>query len=90
MKIKSRECITHMQWLRKTWQLNGFKVIYAKPNQLKRRREISDNSYVQKKTKDPFLRTILWIFVKHAKNFTGITKDPLRTDSKHVELQSEL
>ena len=39
---------------------NGFKVIHAKTNQLNRRREVKDNSYVQKKTQDPIVRTVLW------------------------------
>ena len=38
-----------MQWSCKTWRRNGFKAIYATPTQLKRRREISETSYVQKK-----------------------------------------
>ena len=44
------------------------KFFRAKPNQLKRRREISDISYVQKKTQDPFTRTILRDSFKLAKS----------------------
>ena len=40
------------------------KLSMQKQNQLRRRREVEDNSYVQKKTQDPFVRTILWNLLK--------------------------
>ena len=54
MKNKNRDCITDMQWSSKHCRRNGFKVIHARPDQLKRRREISGTYYVQKKIQDPF------------------------------------
>ena len=47
----------HFNWLCKTWRLNGFRVVHTKPNQLIRRREVFDNSFTQKKTLNPFIRT---------------------------------
>ena len=49
MKSNDRDCITNMQWLCKTWRLNVFKVIHAKPKKLRRRREVFENSHVQMK-----------------------------------------
>ena len=49
MKSNNPECITNMQWLCKTWRLTGFKVIHAKPNQPRRRRDVFEHSYVQMK-----------------------------------------
>ena len=49
-----------IHWLCKIWRRNGFSIIHAKPNQLKRRREDSDNSSAQKKNQYPSLRTVLW------------------------------
>ena len=48
----------------KTWRLNGFKVIHAKPYQFRRRREISKHSYVERRTPDQIMRTILWSVLK--------------------------
>ena len=45
MKIKNLDCITHMQWSCKTWRRNRFKVIHGRPNQFKRRKEISQHSW---------------------------------------------
>ena len=60
MKSKNRECITTMQSLCKAWRRNGFKVIHASQNQLRRRREVFEHSYTQKEIRDPFIRIILW------------------------------
>ena len=60
MKNKNRDCIAHMRWSCKTWRRNGFKVIHVKPEQLKRRIQVSENSYVREKTQDPCVRTNLW------------------------------
>ena len=49
-----------MQWLCKIWRLNGFKGIHAWPCQLRRRREVSENSHVQKGIHNPFVRTNFW------------------------------
>ena len=62
MKSKNRDCTTNMQWLCKTWRQNRFKVIQAKPNQLRRRREALEHYQVKKKTQDQFIRTSLSIF----------------------------
>ena len=40
-----------MQWLCKTWQRHGFTVLHARPNQLRRRREVLENSCIQKKSR---------------------------------------
>ena len=74
-KNKNPDCITNMQWLCKTWRPNGVKVIHAKPNQLRKRREVSEHSYVQKKTQDPHFRTIPWNLLKAAKSWIGILRD---------------
>ena len=68
MKNKNLDCVTDLQWSCKTWRRNGFKVIRARPNQFKRRREVFEHSYVQKKTQDPFIRTILGNLLKLAKS----------------------
>ena len=34
-----------------------FYIFLAKPNQIRNRRQVLDNSYVQKKNQDPFFRT---------------------------------
>ena len=54
MKSTNLDCITNMQWLCRTWQCHGFKVIHAETNQLRRRREVLDNSYVHKKAQHPY------------------------------------
>ena len=46
---QSRVCIINMQWLCRTWRRNGFKVTHAKPDQVRKRREVLEHSYVQKK-----------------------------------------
>ena len=65
---KNRYCITNIVWLCKTCRLDGFKVIQAKPNQLRRRGEVSNNSCTKKKIGDPFVQTIVWKLSKIAKN----------------------
>ena len=45
MKSNNLDCITDVQWSCKTWRGSGFKVIHAKPNQLRRRREVSRSIY---------------------------------------------
>ena len=64
MKSKNPDCISDVQWSCKTWRRSRLKVIRATANQLKRRREVSDSSYVQKKTRDPFIPTILRDFYR--------------------------
>ena len=68
MKSKSRDCVANMQWLCRTWGTQWIKVVHAKPRQLRRRREVFEHSYVQKKTEDPLIRTILWHLLKLAKS----------------------
>ena len=58
-----------MQWSCTTWRRNGSKVNHTTPNQLRRRREVFDNSFVQKKTQDLVIRTILWNSIKNAKSW---------------------
>ena len=89
-KIKRRDCITNLQWSFRTWRLNGFQVIYTKSNQLRRRREVSDNSYVQKKIQDTFIRNILWIFQSLRITDLEIMGGLHRIDPQAMELQSEL
>ena len=76
-------------YLCKTWRLHGFQINHAKPNQLRRWREIFKTSYTQKKIQDPSIRTVLWHLKKLVKGCIGIMTDLLRTDPKHMELQSE-
>ena len=83
MKSKNRECITTMQWLCKAWRRNGFKVIHASQNQLRRRREVFEHSYTQKEIRDPFIRIILW-------NLFKTMKDLLHIDPTQQALQNEL
>ena len=63
---------------------------HAKPNQLTRRWELFEKSYVQKNTQDPFLRTILWKLLKLVKNWIWIMRDLRRADQKHMGLQNDL
>ena len=78
-----------IQWLCKIWRRNGFPFNHAKPNQLKRRREVSDNSGVQKKTQDPCIRTILWDLLTLVKSWIGIMRDLRHADPTQI-LQIEL
>ena len=64
--------------------------IHGKPNQLKRRTDVREHSYIQKKIQDPLTRTILWNLSKLVKSWIGIMRDPRGTDPKHMELQNKL
>ena len=79
-----------MQWSCKTWRCNENKVIHARPKHL-RRREVSENPYIQREIRESLKRRILWIFssLRRASRF-GIVRDLLRTDPKQMELQNEL
>ena len=79
-----------MQCLRKTWQLNGFQVVHVEAKQLKKRKEVSETSYVQKTTRDLFKRTVLWNLLKLATSWIGLVRDLRRTEPKQMELQNEL
>ena len=51
---QNRVCIINMQWLCRTWRRNGFKVTHAKPDQVRKRREVLEHAYVQKKNQLSF------------------------------------
>ena len=81
MKINYLDYIPEMQCSCKICGRNGFKVIHARPNQLRRRREVSD----------PLTRTILWNFHQSLRRpQIGIMKDLHLTDPNQMELQNEL
>ena len=82
MKNKNLDCITDMQWSCKTWRRNGLKVIHAKLSELKRRREVSTNLYVQKNTQDTSTLTFIWKLSKLATRWIGITRDQRLDDPK--------
>ena len=54
MMNKHLDCITDTQWSCKTWRRNGFKGFRAKPNQLRRRREVPEHSNGLKKPNSMF------------------------------------
>ena len=70
---KNRD-ITNVQKSYRTWRRNGFKAIHTKTNHFKRRRKLTENSYDQKNTQDPFIRTMLLNLVKLAKSWIGIMR----------------
>ena len=86
MKSQHRYCIMHMQWLCRSWRRDGFKVIHAKPNQPRRRREVFDNSDIQKKNQDPFVRTVLWNLRKASWNYERST--PHRSETEGIAEQA--
>ena len=66
------------------------KVIHAKTDINKeRRREISDNSHVQKKTQDPLHGQFFGFYENPAKSWIGIMRDQHPVDPKHMELLTE-
>ena len=81
MKNENRDCITNVQWPLLTWRRSGRQSYPCRNKSAQKRREISDKSYVQKKTWDPFIRTILWNLLELAKGWIGIMRDQLRTDN---------
>ena len=58
MKSKNRVCIINMQWLCSSWRRNGFKGTHAKPDQVRKSREVLEHSYIQKK------KPIIYLFDK--------------------------
>ena len=84
MKTRSRDSIADMQWSCRTWQRNGFKTIHAKPNQPRRRREISETSYVQKTIQHPFVLTILWNLSGEELNWTRERCAPHRSETHEI------
>ena len=59
-------------------------------NQISSGDEVGENSYTQKKNRDPFILTMLWNLSKPAKSWIGIMRDLHHIDAKHMELQNEL
>ena len=84
--LNKRHCIADLQWSCKTWRRNGFKVIHPRPNELKRRREISEKSYVQKNTQDPLKLFYSLEFMKACEelNWNHRRSTPRRSETNGV------
>ena len=91
MKNNNTDCITNLQWLCKTWRRTGFKVIHVKPNQLRRRREVSENSYVNEEyARSLYTHNPLEFITACEEPTLESLRDLCRGDPKHLELQNEL